>query len=49
MLACVRSGSLAQADCAVAQAAALVGAWWTLLIVRDIAGGSIVSTGCRPC
>jgi DNA-binding HxlR family transcriptional regulator/peroxiredoxin len=30
---------LPQADCAIAQAAAVVGEWWTLLIVRDIAGG----------
>jgi DNA-binding HxlR family transcriptional regulator/peroxiredoxin len=30
---------LADIECAVAQAAAVVGDWWTLLIVRDIAGG----------
>lgn len=30
---------LAQAECAIAQAAAVVGEWWTLLILRDIAGG----------
>jgi DNA-binding HxlR family transcriptional regulator/peroxiredoxin len=30
---------LADADCAIAQALGVVGDWWTLLIVRDIAGG----------
>lgn len=35
----MRSHGLPQADCAIAQAAAVVGEWWTLLIVRDIAGG----------
>ena len=28
-----------EAECAIAHAAALVGEWWTLLIVRDVAGG----------
>lgn len=28
-----------EAECAIAQAAAVVGEWWTLLIVRDVAGG----------
>jgi DNA-binding HxlR family transcriptional regulator/peroxiredoxin len=28
-----------EADCAIAQAAAVVGDWWTLLILRDVAGG----------
>lgn len=27
-------------DCAIAQAAGIVGDWWTLLIVRDVAGGT---------
>jgi DNA-binding HxlR family transcriptional regulator/peroxiredoxin len=30
---------LAEADCAIAQALGIVGDWWTLLVVRDIAGG----------
>ncbi|QWF76698.1 winged helix-turn-helix transcriptional regulator [Amycolatopsis sp. CA-230715] len=30
---------LADADCAIAQALGVVGDWWTLLVVRDIAGG----------
>lgn len=29
----------ADADCAIAQSAAVVGDWWTLLLVRDIVGG----------
>lgn len=28
-----------QADCAIAQAAAVVGEWWALLVLRDVAGG----------
>lgn len=28
-----------EAECAIAQAAAVVGEWWTLLILRDVAGG----------
>lgn len=30
---------LSDADCAIAQALSVVGDWWTLLVVRDIAGG----------
>lgn len=30
---------LADADCGIAQALGVVGDWWTLLVVRDIAGG----------
>ncbi len=30
---------LADADCAIAQALAVVGEWWSLLVVRDVAGG----------
>lgn len=30
---------LADADCAIAQALSVVGDWWTLLVVRDVAGG----------
>lgn len=29
-----------EADCAIAQAAAVVGEWWTLLILRDVAAGT---------
>jgi DNA-binding HxlR family transcriptional regulator/peroxiredoxin len=35
----MRNRGLPGADCAIAQAAAVAGEWWTLLIVRDIAGG----------
>lgn len=35
----MRTHQLSPADCAIAQAAAVVGEWWTLLIVRDVAGG----------
>jgi DNA-binding HxlR family transcriptional regulator/peroxiredoxin len=28
-----------EAECAIAQAASVVGEWWTLLILRDVAGG----------
>jgi DNA-binding HxlR family transcriptional regulator/peroxiredoxin len=35
----MRSPELVEADCAIAQAAAVVGDWWTLLILRDVAGG----------
>lgn len=31
--------ALADADCAIAQALAIVGDWWSLLVVRDVAGG----------
>ncbi|MBI1377915.1 MAG: redoxin domain-containing protein [Frankiales bacterium] len=30
---------LADADCGIAQALGVVGDWWTLLVVRDVAGG----------
>lgn len=35
----MRNHESSQTDCAIAHAAAVVGEWWTLLIVRDIAGG----------
>lgn len=35
----VKHRELADADCAIAQALGVVGDWWTLLVVRDIAGG----------
>src|SRR5579859_3926906 len=35
----MRSHEPSEAECAIAQAAAVVGEWWTLLIVRDVAGG----------
>jgi DNA-binding HxlR family transcriptional regulator/peroxiredoxin len=35
----VRYTELSEADCAIAQALGVVGEWWTLLIVRDVAGG----------
>jgi DNA-binding HxlR family transcriptional regulator/peroxiredoxin len=35
----MRHADLADADCAIAQALAVVGDWWTLLVVRDVAGG----------
>jgi DNA-binding HxlR family transcriptional regulator/peroxiredoxin len=35
----VRHADLADADCAIAQALSVVGDWWTLLVVRDVAGG----------
>jgi DNA-binding HxlR family transcriptional regulator/peroxiredoxin len=34
-----RNEELADTECAIAQAAALVGDWWTLLIVRDVLNG----------
>lgn len=36
----MRSHGLSQAECAIAQAAAVIGEWWTLLILRDVAGGT---------
>jgi DNA-binding HxlR family transcriptional regulator/peroxiredoxin len=36
----VKYSELADADCAIAQALGVVGDWWTLLVVRDIAGGT---------
>jgi DNA-binding HxlR family transcriptional regulator/peroxiredoxin len=35
----MRRADLADADCAIAQALGIVGDWWTLLVVRDVAGG----------
>lgn len=35
----VKYTDLADADCAIAQALGVVGDWWTLLVVRDVAGG----------
>jgi DNA-binding HxlR family transcriptional regulator/peroxiredoxin len=37
----MRSLGSSEAECAIAQAAAVVGEWWTLLILRDVAGGII--------
>jgi DNA-binding HxlR family transcriptional regulator/peroxiredoxin len=39
MLSCVRYSEMADTECAIAQALAVVGDWWTLLVVRDVAGG----------
>jgi len=36
----MREVSPIDADCAIAQALAVVGDWWTLLILRDLAGGA---------
>jgi len=36
----VKPGDVSDVDCAIAQAAGIVGDWWTLLIVRDIVGGT---------
>ncbi len=35
----MRHSDLQDAECAIAQALGVVGDWWTLLVVRDIAGG----------
>jgi DNA-binding HxlR family transcriptional regulator/peroxiredoxin len=35
----MKHSDLSDADCAIAQALSVVGDWWTLLVVRDIAGG----------
>ena len=35
----MRSHESLEAECAIAHAAAVVGEWWTLLILRDVAGG----------
>jgi DNA-binding HxlR family transcriptional regulator/peroxiredoxin len=35
-----RPGDVSDLDCAIAQAAGIVGDWWSLLIVRDVAGGT---------
>ena len=36
----MKHSELADAECAIAQALGVVGDWWTLLVVRDIAGGT---------
>jgi DNA-binding HxlR family transcriptional regulator/peroxiredoxin len=36
----VRPDDVSDLDCAIAQAAGVVGDWWTLLIVRDVVGGT---------
>jgi DNA-binding HxlR family transcriptional regulator/peroxiredoxin len=35
----VRYHEVADSDCAIAQALGVVGDWWTLLVLRDLAGG----------
>lgn len=35
----MRHSDLSDAECAIAQALGVVGDWWTLLVVRDVAGG----------
>ena len=35
----MRSVDLSDTECAIAQALGVVGDWWTLLVVRDVAGG----------
>ena len=35
----MRHTELSEADCAIAQALAVIGDWWSLLVVRDVAGG----------
>ncbi|HVK21993.1 MAG TPA: winged helix-turn-helix transcriptional regulator [Actinokineospora sp.] len=35
----MKHSDLSDAECAIAQALGVVGDWWTLLVVRDIAGG----------
>jgi DNA-binding HxlR family transcriptional regulator/peroxiredoxin len=35
----MRYTDLSDADCAIAQALGIVGDWWTLLVIRDVAGG----------
>jgi DNA-binding HxlR family transcriptional regulator/peroxiredoxin len=36
----MRPDDMSDLDCAIAQAAGVVGDWWTLLIVRDVVGGT---------
>jgi DNA-binding HxlR family transcriptional regulator/peroxiredoxin len=36
----VKHADLADADCGIAQSLAVIGDWWTVLVVRDIAGGT---------
>lgn len=35
----MKHSDLSDADCAIAQALGVVGDWWTLLVIRDVAGG----------
>ncbi len=35
----MKYADLADSDCAIAQALGVVGEWWSLLVVRDVAGG----------
>jgi DNA-binding HxlR family transcriptional regulator/peroxiredoxin len=35
----MKHSDLADMDCAIAQALGIVGDWWTLLVIRDVAGG----------
>jgi DNA-binding HxlR family transcriptional regulator len=35
----MRHSAFSDAECAIAQALAVVGDWWTLLVVRDMVGG----------
>jgi DNA-binding HxlR family transcriptional regulator/peroxiredoxin len=35
----MRYSDISDADCAIAQALGVVGDWWTLLVIRDLAGG----------
>jgi DNA-binding HxlR family transcriptional regulator/peroxiredoxin len=35
----MRYSDIRDADCAIAQALGVVGDWWTLLVIRDLAGG----------
>lgn len=35
----MRYSEIGDADCAIAQALGVVGDWWTLLVIRDLAGG----------
>ena len=37
----MRYRDLADADCSIAQALAIVGDWWALLVIRDVAGGLV--------
>ena len=43
----MRHSDLSDADCAIAQAAGIVGDWWSLLVVRDWPAACTGSTGCR--
>jgi DNA-binding HxlR family transcriptional regulator/peroxiredoxin len=36
----MRYSDIRDADCAIAQALGVVGDWWTLLVIRDLAGGT---------